>query len=62
MVNDLKDLMRQNVAAPPPDHLDLDSLVDAGRRRVRTRRVRTGVVTPAPTSLVIFFKNNFVAV
>lgn len=51
-MNDLKDLMRQNVAAPPPDHLDLDSLVDAGRRRVRTRRVRTGVVTAATIGVV----------
>lgn len=38
MVNDLKALMRQNVAAPPPDHLNLDSLMSAGRRRVRGRR------------------------
>ena len=38
MVNDLKALMRENVAAPPPDHLDLDSLVGAGRRRVQGRR------------------------
>ena len=38
MVNDLKELMRENVAAPPPDHLDLTSLVVAGRRRVRRRR------------------------
>jgi hypothetical protein len=38
VVNDLKALMRENVAAPPPDHLDLDSLVGAGRRRVRSRR------------------------
>ncbi|GAA4375950.1 hypothetical protein ACFPKY_12925 [Nocardioides caricicola] len=52
MVNDLKDLMRQNVAAPPPDHLDLDSLVDAGRRRVRTRRVRTGVGAVAAVGVI----------
>ena len=38
MVNDLKELMRGNVAAPPPDHLDLEALVGAGRRRVRGRR------------------------
>lgn len=38
MVNDLKDLMRASVAAAPPDHVDLHDLVDAGRRRVRTRR------------------------
>lgn len=51
-MNDLKDLMRQNVAAPPPDHVDLDSLVDAGRRRVRTRRVRTGVATVAAVGVI----------
>lgn len=37
-MNDLKQLMRDNVAAPPPDRLDLDALVPAGRRRVRRRR------------------------
>ena len=38
MVNELKELMRENVAAPPPDHLDLEALIGAGRRRVRGRR------------------------
>ena len=38
MVNDLKELMRENVASPPPDHLDLSELVRAGRRRVQVRR------------------------
>ena len=52
MVNDLKDLMRQNVAAPPPDHLDLDALVESGRRRVRARRVRAGVATVAAVGVV----------
>jgi hypothetical protein len=42
VVNDLKELMRENVAAPPPDHLDLDALVGAGRRRVRGRRAAVG--------------------
>jgi hypothetical protein len=42
VVNDLTDLMRQNVAAPPPDHLDLDALVGAGRRRIRKRRASVG--------------------
>jgi hypothetical protein len=49
VVNDLKDLMRQNVAAPPHDDLDLTALVGAGRRRARRRRtvlagVAAGVV------------------
>ena len=38
MVNDLEELMRANVAAPPPDHLDLNALVVAGRGRLRRRR------------------------
>lgn len=42
MVNDLKQLLRDNVADAPTDHLDVASLVDAGRRRVRVRR--TGAV------------------
>ena len=37
-MNELKELMRENVASAPPDHLDLDALVVAGRRRVRVRR------------------------
>lgn len=37
-MNELKELMRDNVAAPPPDHLDLDALLGAGHRRVRRRR------------------------
>ena len=37
-MNDLKQLMRENVESPPPDHLDLDALLVAGRRRVRGRR------------------------
>lgn len=52
MVNDLKDLMRQNVATPPPDHLDLDSLVTAGRRRRRTQRLRTGAVVVAVVAVL----------
>ncbi|GAA4698008.1 hypothetical protein [Nocardioides conyzicola] len=56
MVNDLKQLLRDNVADAPTDHLDTASLVAAGRRRVRVRRTRAaggtallaaGVVTVA---------------
>ena len=42
MVNELKALMRENVDAPPPDHLDLAEVTAAGRRRLARRR--TGVV------------------
>jgi hypothetical protein len=38
VVNDLTELMRDNVASPPPDHLDLDAVVRVGRHRVRRRR------------------------
>lgn len=38
MVNTIEELLRHNVASPPPDHLDLGAVVDAGRRRVRRRR------------------------
>ena len=38
MVNDLQELMRENVAAPPPDQLDLGAVMRSGRRRVRGRR------------------------
>lgn len=37
-MNDLEQLMRDSVADPPPEHLDLDGLVAAGRGRVRARR------------------------
>lgn len=40
MVNDLKQLLRANVADAPTDHVDTAMLVDAGRRRVRGRRTR----------------------
>ena len=38
MVNELRDLLRDNVAAPPPDDGDLVSVLASGRRRVRRRR------------------------
>jgi hypothetical protein len=38
VVNDLKQLLRDNVADAPTDHVDVASLVAAGRRRVRVRR------------------------
>ena len=38
MVTELQELMRQHVAAPPPELVDLDGLVAAGRRRARRRR------------------------
>ena len=38
MVNDLKQLLRENVDDAPVDHVDVVALVGAGRRRVRGRR------------------------
>ncbi len=38
MVNDLKHLLRANVVDPPPEHVDVELLVAAGRRRVLGRR------------------------
>lgn len=38
MVNDLKQLLRENVADAPPDYVDVGSLVTEGRRRARSRR------------------------
>ena len=38
MVNDLRSLLRENVAEAPADDLDIASVVTAGRRRARMRR------------------------
>jgi hypothetical protein len=38
MVNELRELLHDNVAAPPPDPADLVSVLATGRRRVRRRR------------------------
>ena len=50
MVNDLRAMMRDNVATPPPDHLDADALLVAGRRRVRRRRA---AVVGAATAVMV---------
>ena len=39
MVNELRELLSANVAAPPHDGLDLGAVVAGGRRRVRRRRL-----------------------
>jgi len=38
MVNDLRELLRHNVASPPHDNLDLGAVLAGGRSRVRRRR------------------------
>jgi hypothetical protein len=52
MVTELQELLRRNVAAPPPDHLDLGAVVTAGRRRVRWRRGAAGAVALATAAIV----------
>ena len=52
-MNDLQDLMRQNVASPPPDDTDLTALVGAGRRRVRVRRTALAGVSAAVVAGVL---------
>lgn len=52
MVTELKELMRQNVASAPPDHLDLASLVSDGRLRVRSRRRRRTAAGAAAVAVV----------
>ena len=39
MVNDLRELLRGDVASPPHDNLDLRAVLAGGRRRVRRRRL-----------------------
>ena len=39
MVNDLRELLRGDVASPPHDNLDLGAVLAGGRRRVRRRRL-----------------------
>jgi hypothetical protein len=53
VVNDLRELMRENVAAPPPDHLDVVGLVRTGRRRVRSRRAAVVGGTAAVVAAVV---------
>jgi hypothetical protein len=52
MVNDLKVLLEESVAAPPHDHLDLGNVVTAGRRRVRRRRGVNAGIALASVALV----------
>ncbi|HEX4977743.1 MAG TPA: hypothetical protein VFV40_07745, partial [Nocardioides sp.] len=53
MVNQLRDLMQQNVAAPPPDDLDLSAVLTGGRRQVRRRRVAVLGGTAAATAVMV---------
>ncbi|MCB0896211.1 MAG: hypothetical protein H6529_07600 [Nocardioides sp.] len=51
MVTELQELMRANVAAPPPDRMDLAGLVADGRARVRGRRRRRTAVGAAAAAV-----------
>ncbi|MFC4786944.1 hypothetical protein ACT8ZV_20890 [Nocardioides sp. MAHUQ-72] len=50
-MNDLKQLLHDNVSAPPPDHLDLERVVSRGRSRVRARR--TGLVAGVVATVAV---------
>lgn len=52
MVNDLKQLLHDNVTAPPPDHLDLAGVVSRGRSRVRVRRAAVVAGTVAAVAVL----------
>ena len=51
-MNDLNTLMRTASAQAPPDRIDPDTLLRAGRSRVRRRRVVAGVSVAAAAALV----------
>jgi hypothetical protein len=53
VVSELKQLLRENVAAPPPDELDVAVIVGRGRARVRRRRAgATAAVAVATVAAV----------
>lgn len=58
MVNELRELLRDNVASPPHDDGDLSAVLRNGRRRVRRRRLAsvggTAIVAAAVVGLTSF--------
>ena len=53
MVNDLKQLLHDNVADAPADHVDVAALVAAGRRRTTARRRTAGAVAVAAVTAAV---------
>lgn len=53
MVNELKALLRENVAAPPPDELDVVGIVASGRARVRRRRAGATAAAAVVTAAAV---------
>ena len=53
MVNELRDLLRENVAAPPHDAGDLSAVIRGGRRQVRRRRLAAVGGTAIASAAVI---------
>ncbi len=53
MVNDLRELLRGDVASPPHDNLDLGAVLAGGRRRVRRRRLAVLGGTALATAVVV---------
>jgi hypothetical protein len=53
MVNDLRELLRDNVASPPHQDDDLSAVLRGGRRRVRRRRIAVLGGTAVATAVVV---------
>jgi hypothetical protein len=53
MVNELRELLRENVASPPPDDFDMAAVLMGGRRRVRRRRGLAAVGGTALATAVV---------
>lgn len=53
MVNELRDLLRENVASPPHDEGDLSAVIRGGRRQVRRRRLAAVGGTAIASAAVI---------
>ncbi|HWJ10414.1 MAG TPA: hypothetical protein VNS46_13635, partial [Nocardioides sp.] len=51
MVNDLREIMQQAVAAPPTDDTDLGAVLRGGRSRVRRRRAGLATVVAAAATV-----------
>jgi len=53
MVNELRDLLRDNVTSPPYDDGDLSAVLKGGRRRVRRRRLTAVGGTAIAAAVVV---------
>ena len=53
MVNELRELLRENVATPPAERGDLSAVVAGGRRRLRRRRLTAVAGTAVASAAVV---------